>query len=118
RAGLPELPWELESRFVSGFGLPPYDAAVLSQDCGRADYFEKVAGLASANAASNWVMGEALGRMNARGWTLQEWERRVTAVSLGELVRRVENKELTGPLAKQALDAMADEGVDAVTVLE
>ena len=118
RAGLPELPWELESRFVSGFGLPPYDAAVLSQDRGLADYFEKVAGLASAKAASNWVMGEALGRMNARGWTLQEWERRVTAVSLGELVRRVENKELTGPLAKQALDAMADEGVDAVTVLE
>jgi len=118
KAALPELPWELEARFISGFGLPAYDAAVLSQDRQVADYFEKVAAIASPKAASNWVMGESLGRMNARGWTLEEWERRVTAVSLGELVRRVESKELTGPLAKQALDVMADEGVDAVTVLE
>jgi aspartyl-tRNA(Asn)/glutamyl-tRNA(Gln) amidotransferase subunit B len=118
RASLPELPWDLEARFVSGFGLPAYDAAVLSQDRGLAAYFEKVAAVASPKGASNWVMGEALGRMNARDWTIVEWERRVSAMSLGELVRRVEAKELTGPLAKQALDAMADEGVDAVTVLE
>ncbi len=118
KGGLPELPWELEARFVSGYGLPAYDAAVLSQDHALADYFEKVAEFATPKAASNWVMGEALGRMNARGWSLHEWAKRVTPVSLGELVRRVENKELTGPLAKQALDAMADEGVDTVTVLE
>ena len=117
-ARLPELPWELEARFVSGFGLPAYDAAVLSQDRGLADYFEKVAAIASAKAASNWVMGEALGRMNARAWSLAEWSKRVTPVSLGELVRRVESKEITGPLAKVALDAMADEGADAITVLE
>jgi aspartyl-tRNA(Asn)/glutamyl-tRNA(Gln) amidotransferase subunit B len=118
RASLLELPWELEARFVSGFGLPAYDAAVLSQDRGIAAYFEKVAEVASPKGASNWVMGEALGRMNARGWTITEWERRVTPMSLGELVRRVEAKDLTGPLAKQALDVMADEGADAVTVLE
>jgi len=114
---VPELPWELEKRFVEKYGLPSYDAAVLSQDRALSDYFEAVAGAASPKAASNWVMSEALGRMNARGWSLVEWRRRVSADSLGELVRRVESKALTGPLAKQALDVMADEGMPAATVL-
>jgi aspartyl-tRNA(Asn)/glutamyl-tRNA(Gln) amidotransferase subunit B len=117
RGRIPELPWALESRFVEALGLPAYDAAVLSQDRALAAYFEQVAALVSAKGASNWVMGEALGRMNARAWTLAEWSARVSAASLGELVRRVESKALTGPLAKQALDAMADEGADAATVL-
>jgi aspartyl-tRNA(Asn)/glutamyl-tRNA(Gln) amidotransferase subunit B len=117
RARVPELPWERERRFVESFGLPPYDAAVLTQDRSLADYFEQVTAVASPKAASNWVMGEALGRMNARGWGLAEWSARVSAASLGELVKRVEAKALTGPLAKQALDAMAEEGVDAATVL-
>jgi aspartyl-tRNA(Asn)/glutamyl-tRNA(Gln) amidotransferase subunit B len=117
KRAMPELPWETERRFVEAFGLPPYDAGVLSQDRAVASYFEQVARAASPKAASNWVMGEALGRMNARDWSLGEWEARVSAASLGELVKRIEQKTLTGPLAKQALDVMAEEGVDAATVL-
>jgi aspartyl-tRNA(Asn)/glutamyl-tRNA(Gln) amidotransferase subunit B len=114
---VPELPWARESRFVAKYGLPEYDAGVLSQDRAMADYFEEVAKAASPKAASNWVMGEALGRMNARGWSLADWNERVSAASLGELIRRVESKTLTGPLAKQALDVMAETGADAATVL-
>jgi aspartyl-tRNA(Asn)/glutamyl-tRNA(Gln) amidotransferase subunit B len=117
KSRLPELPWETERRFTGTFGLPAYDASVLSQDRGMADYFEQVAAVATPKAASNWVMGESLGRMNARGWTLAQWSERVPAASLGELLRRVESKALTGPLAKQALDAMAEEGLDASVVL-
>ena len=117
RERVPELPWAREARFVSAYGLPEYDAGVLSQDRAMADYFEEVAKAATPKAASNWVMGEALGRMNARGWGLAEWSERVSAASLGELVRRVESKALTGPLAKQALDVMAETGADATTVL-
>jgi aspartyl-tRNA(Asn)/glutamyl-tRNA(Gln) amidotransferase subunit B len=117
RARVPELPWERERRFAEKYGLPVYDAAVLTQDRALADYFEQVAASASPKAASNWVMGEALGRMNSRGWSMAEWSARVSAASLGELVGRVEKKALTGPLAKTALDAMADEGAEAATVL-
>src|SRR5262249_42901912 len=89
----------------------------LSQDRALASYFERVASLASPKAASNWVMGEALGRMNARGWSLAQWQAQVSATSLGELVKHVEDKTLTGPLAEQARDVVAEEGVDAPTVL-
>ena len=116
-AAVPELPWVLESRFVDKYRLKAYDAGVLSQDRALAEYFEHVAGGVSPKTASNWVTTEALGRMNARGWSLAEWSARVSAMSLNELVRRVESKEVTGPLAKQALDAMAEEGVSAAAVL-
>jgi len=117
RAQVPELPWALEARFVEAYGLKPYDAGVLSQDRALAGYFEQVVAGLNPRAASNWVTTEALGRMNARGWGLAEWNARVSAASLNELVRRVESKMVTGPLAKQALDAMAEEGVDAQVVL-
>ena len=117
RGRVPDLPWERERRLVESSGLPAYDAAVLTQDRSLADYFERVAGVVSPKAASNWMMTEVLGRMKSRGWSLAEWSARVGAASLGELVGRVESRALTGPLAKQALDAMADEGADAATVL-
>jgi len=117
RAQVPELPWALEARFVEKYGLKAYDAGVLSQDRALADYFEQVVAGVNPRAATNWVTTEALGRMNARGWSLAEWNARVSAASLNELVRRVESKMVTGPLAKQALDAMAEEGVDAQVVL-
>ena len=117
RAQVPELPWALEARFVEAYGLKPYDAGVLSQDRALAGYFEQVVAGLNPKAASNWVTTEALGRMNARGWSLAEWNARVSAASLNELVRRVESKMVTGQLAKQALDAMAEEGVDAQVVL-
>ena len=55
-------------RFVAGYGIPDYDAGVLTQSAALADYFEAVAGGAgNAKAASNWVMGELLRTLNERG---------------------------------------------------
>ena len=51
----------------TSYGIPDYDAGVLTQS-GLADYFEAVAGGAgNAKAASNWVMGELLRTLNERG---------------------------------------------------
>src|SRR5262249_59877769 len=72
KARVHELPWAREARFVESYGLPAYDAAVLSQDRAMADYFEDVAKGVSPKAASNWVMSEAMGRMNTRGWSLAD----------------------------------------------
>jgi len=59
RAGLPELPHHKRERLVAEYGLPEYDAAVLTTDGAVADLFEgAVAAGAPAKEASNWVMGE------------------------------------------------------------
>ena len=72
RATMPELPDARRRRFVDQYGLPDYDAGVLTQYAGLADYFEAVAAAAgNAKAASNWVMGELLRTMNERGQTIE-----------------------------------------------
>ena len=61
RAALPELPAEKRRRFVAEYGVPDYDAGVLTLSREVADYFEAVARESgNAKAASNWVMTEVL----------------------------------------------------------
>src|SRR2546430_11862835 len=45
RETMPELPEARRARFVSAYGLPDYDAGVLTSSAGLADYFEKAAGV-------------------------------------------------------------------------
>ena len=68
RASMPETAGARRRRFVAGYGLPEYDAGVLTQSPELADYFEAVAGaVTSPKLASNWVMGELLRTLNDRG---------------------------------------------------
>src|SRR5436190_6465971 len=65
RATMPELPAERRRRFVSEYGLPDYDAGVLTQSPELAAYYEDLAkAVTSPKTASNWVMGELLRTLN------------------------------------------------------
>jgi aspartyl-tRNA(Asn)/glutamyl-tRNA(Gln) amidotransferase subunit B len=76
---MPELPDEKRDRFVRDYGLPPYDAGVLTASRGLADYFEatarayaatrdgKGADAALYKETSNWVMGEVLRKLKEDG---------------------------------------------------
>jgi len=71
KATMPEMPEARRERFVRDYGLPPYDAGVLTQSLALADYFEATAAACgNPKAASNWIMGEALGRLNAAGMSI------------------------------------------------
>ena len=114
RAALPELPWAREARFVAEFGLPAYDAAVLTESRELSDYYAAVAAGADAKLASNWVMVEVLRVLKDRGWELSRWAAQVPPPRLRELLAKVAAKELPGPVAKQVFAWLADEpgGVD------
>ena len=72
RATMTELPEARRRRFVAAYGLPEYDAGVLTQSAALASYFEQVASAAgNPKAASNWVMGELLRTMNERGTPIE-----------------------------------------------
>ncbi|MBS0183787.1 MAG: Asp-tRNA(Asn)/Glu-tRNA(Gln) amidotransferase subunit GatB [Nitrospira sp.] len=65
RAELPELPALRMKRFVSDYGLPEYDAAILTASKGMADYFEVCAKqFNQPKTVSNWVMGELIRELN------------------------------------------------------
>lgn len=70
RQNLPELPRKRQQRFVDEFGLPEYDAGVLTEDREMADFFEKTAGACGdPKAASNWIMGDFSRMLNETGDT-------------------------------------------------
>jgi aspartyl-tRNA(Asn)/glutamyl-tRNA(Gln) amidotransferase subunit B len=68
RSSLPELPTVRAGRFVSDYGLPEYDAGVLTASKGIADYFEACVALFNQpKTVSNWVMGELTRELNNSG---------------------------------------------------
>ena len=68
RASVPELPAARMKRFVGEFGLPEYDAGVLTASKGVADYFEACVKLFNQpKTVSNWVMGELTRELNNSG---------------------------------------------------
>jgi aspartyl-tRNA(Asn)/glutamyl-tRNA(Gln) amidotransferase subunit B len=93
---LPELPGAKRARLVAAFGLPAYDAGVLSSERAIADYFEAVvtAG-APPKLAANWIMGDAMTGYNASGGFT------VAAPRLAELIALVEQGVVSHQAAKR-----------------
>src|SRR5262245_42245036 len=90
RATMPELPDARRRRFVEQYAIPDYDAGVLTQVAGRADYFEAVAAATgNPKAAINWVMGELLRTMKERGQ--DEGSQPLEAVRLAGLIKLIDN---------------------------
>lgn len=68
RGSVPELPAARVGRFVREYGLPEYDAGVLTVSKGIADYFEACVTLFNQpKTVSNWVMGELTRELNLSG---------------------------------------------------
>ncbi len=109
-ADLPELPWQKRERFVAQYGLPDYDAGVLTASRSVGDYYEAVAaGVKDAKLAANWVMGELAGALNKAGSEVEDSP--VDATSLAGLLARIEDGTISGKIAKEVFEAMwAGEG--------
>jgi aspartyl-tRNA(Asn)/glutamyl-tRNA(Gln) amidotransferase subunit B len=105
RAGLPELPAEKRRRFVAEFGIPDYDAGVLTLSRELADYYEAVARESgNAKAASNWVMTELLRKLKEDERSLLDSP--VKAAQLARLVRLIDAGTISGKIAKDVFEKM------------
>jgi aspartyl-tRNA(Asn)/glutamyl-tRNA(Gln) amidotransferase subunit B len=106
REGLPELPAARRARFQEAYGLPAYDAGVLTATRSTADYFEAVTGAGVApKTASNWVMGPVLAAVKESGGELAGHP--VTPARLAELIRLVEEGTVSQNVGKDLLTRMA-----------
>jgi aspartyl-tRNA(Asn)/glutamyl-tRNA(Gln) amidotransferase subunit B len=105
RSTLPELPWEMRERFAADHGLSDYDAGVLTSSRELAAYFETAAaGVTDKKLAANWVMGELSGALNKAG--LDVGESPVDATALAGLLARIEDRTISGKIAKEVFEAM------------
>ena len=109
RATMPELPEARRRRFVAVYGVPEYDAGVLTQSAALADYFEQVAAAAgNPKAASNWVMGELLRTLNERGKTIDDVP--LPPGALAGLIAIVDAGAISHSIAKEVFAKMYDSG--------
>ncbi len=68
RSSLPELPAVRARRLIAEYGLPEYDAGVITASKGMADYFETcLKQFNEPKTVSNWVMGELTRELNNSG---------------------------------------------------
>jgi aspartyl-tRNA(Asn)/glutamyl-tRNA(Gln) amidotransferase subunit B len=96
---LPELPVARQERFVSQYGLPEYDAAVVTSSRQLADYFEACVKLfAQPKTVSNWVMGELLRELNHSGTPVAGSP--VTPERLVSLLKLVDNGTVSLKVAR------------------
>jgi aspartyl-tRNA(Asn)/glutamyl-tRNA(Gln) amidotransferase subunit B len=115
-ASLPELPDARRRRFIEQYALPEYDAALLTQTRGVADYFEKTAQVAgSPKAASNWVMGEVLRNMKERQIDIGQVP--ITPDALAGLIAIVEKGTISSTVAKDVFAKMYDTGRSAADIV-
>ena len=98
------------------FGLPRYDAEVLSAERALADYFEACAGLhGNGKACSNWVMGEVTRGLNDSGLSIENCP--VTPAMLAGMLKRIDDGTISGKIAKTVFDAMWKTGQDADAII-
>ena len=111
RARLPELPEARRDRFVSQYGLPLYDADILTASRAMADYFEncvKLMGPGKAKIVSNWLLGDFSRLLNATNTEVES--ARISPEHLAEMLAMVDNGRISGPAAKAVLEEMFHTG--------
>jgi aspartyl-tRNA(Asn)/glutamyl-tRNA(Gln) amidotransferase subunit B len=117
RGALPELPALRRARFLSEYGLPEYDAGVLTATRAAADYYEEVTrGGIAPKTASNWVMGPVLAAVKDEGGDLASY--RVRPAGLVELIVLVDEGTISPNVGKEVLSRMAQTGRGAGEIVE
>ncbi len=119
RAKLPELPDARRERFMAQYGLPLYDANILTGSKAMADYFEECADLVGpgkAKMASNWLLGDLSRLLNATNTEIEN--ARISPKHLAEMLALVDGGTISGPTAKAVLEEMFQTGKAARAIIE
>jgi aspartyl-tRNA(Asn)/glutamyl-tRNA(Gln) amidotransferase subunit B len=113
---LPEVPDAKKARFISQYGLSPYDAGVLVAERASADFFEAVAKGRDGKIAANWVINELAGRLNREGHGIEDSP--ISAGQLGAIIDLIGEKVISGKIAKDLFEIVWREGGDPRAIVE
>ena len=116
RTALPELPHARETRYLTAFGLPVYDAEALVATPELGDYFEAAAAGADPKRAAHWILTEVLGILNERKLAITAFP--VPATELAALLGLVAQGTLSGKLAKEVFAEMVASGQPAPAIVQ
>ncbi len=116
RGRLPELPDAKRKRFIAEYGIPEYDAGVLTMSQALANYYEAcVKAHNDPKVVSNWVMVELLGRLNKDGKDITESP--IPPERLAAMLGLLAKGAISGKMAKEFFDEMYG-GADPAEILK
>ena len=106
RRELPELPDARLARFISDYGLGADEAVQLTSQKEIADYYENAVTKAGGETrlTANWINGELMAWLNRSNTAFTDSP--VSPTMLGQLVQRIQDKTISGKIAKEVFQAM------------
>jgi aspartyl-tRNA(Asn)/glutamyl-tRNA(Gln) amidotransferase subunit B len=109
-ADFPELPLPRRDRFKEQYGLPEYDADILTSERSLSDYYELAAAAYGGDPkrVSNWIMNEVLRMLNDRGLTAGELK--LTPAFLAEILKLVDANTINNNTGKALIKKVEDGG--------
>ncbi len=118
RTTLPELPVARQQRFVSQYGLPAYDAELLTQSRSLADYYEAAAReYPKPKIVSNWVLSELLRELPGDDEAAIA-RCPIPPKNLARLLALIDDGTISGKIAKDVFEKMYRSGEDAPTIVK
>ncbi|MEI7990714.1 MAG: Asp-tRNA(Asn)/Glu-tRNA(Gln) amidotransferase subunit GatB [Chloroflexota bacterium] len=117
---LPELPLERRARFIAQYGLPEYDADILTSERGFSDYFETALHSYGGDPkrVSNWIINDVMRMLNEKGGIEKVVELRLTPLYLVEIIKLVDSKMINTSTGKELLEKVEATGKSPETIVK
>ncbi len=116
KRNLPELPDAKKARFMETMGLTKYDATIICENKEVAEFFEKAAKGHDGKKVANWLMGDFFAMLNRKNLTIDNSP--ISAENLGKLVELIETNVISGKVAKDVFEIMAETGDNPEKIVE
>lgn len=114
---LPELASAKAARFVKDYGIPDYDARILTQEKALAHYYEEaVKAHNQPKKVANWIITELLGRLNATGASIEDTQ--VRPQQMAALVKLIDDNVISGKIGKDVISEMFETGTDPGAIVQ
>ena len=113
----PEFRDEKMARYISAFGLPEYDADIITLYKPLADLFEETVALGNKpKEVSNWIMGETMRLCKEEG--IEPDRIRFSAPNLSKLIHLIEDNVINRGAAKEVFEKMFQTDIDPEQYVE
>lgn len=117
RSRQPEFQEERAARYEEQYGLPAYDASILTQTKHMADMFEQTADLCgNPKKTANWLMGEGLRLLKEKGMEAEDMD--FTPKHLADLIQAVEGGKINQANAKKVFAKILEDDVKPLAYME
>lgn len=114
---LPILPDELKEKFIKEYGLPEYDASVLTSVKSYATFFEETVRISNnPKKVSNWIMSELLRVVNDKGCDI--FDAGLSPENLAEIITLIDSGKISGKIAKDVFEEVIETGKKPSAIIE